>query len=147
MFVLRTPKYTRVRQVRSIAQWDYSEPVTPPFLTQWISSFGGIAVEAGARYKAERTLGHIGWLARSLKDYSLSNAEQDWIEKYRAALLASAQTKEPRFRSVVKAIFRALAWPLRKLSDRIATVPTAHSPATKIGSSKDASSQPQKKAS
>jgi hypothetical protein len=74
----------------------------------------------------------------------LSNTEQDWIEKYRAALLASSRTTEPRFRSVVKAIARAVLARFRKIAVR--KVPVQHTPApTNISSGKKPASQRQRK--
>jgi len=74
----------------------------------------------------------------------LSNTEQDWIEKYRAALLASSRTGEPGFRSVVKAIAQAVVARFRKIADRQVPVPQTQPP-TKISSARNPSSQRQRK--
>jgi hypothetical protein len=78
--------------------------------------------------------------------FLLSNTEQDWIEKYREAVLASSRTKESRFRSAVKAITQAVIAPLRKFTTRTAPIEQpAPSQPTRINSVKSPASQRQRK--
>jgi hypothetical protein len=88
----------------------------------------------------------------------LSRAEQDWIEKYRAALHASARTEESRFKRVVRAIANVIISPFRKISGRPDIIETPQSAKLphpskrqsstskiKATSGKHRSSQPQRK--
>jgi hypothetical protein len=113
--------------------------------TQRISSFGGIAASVSAGYKAEATVGLISG-CRAKGSSVLSNIEQEWIEKYREALLASSRTKESRFRRVVTAIARAVASPFRKAAVQTPSISQKQRQTpTKISSDKIPTSQPQRK--
>jgi hypothetical protein len=79
----------------------------------------------------------------------LSNTDQEWIEKYREALLASNQTKESRIRSLGKALAKAVTSPFRKIAN-LAIAPSQSAPPksstpTKITSAKQPVSQRQRK--
>jgi hypothetical protein len=76
--------------------------------------------------------------------FVLSDAEQEWIEKYRQALLASSRTKESRFGSIVKGIAEAAVLRLRKFLGREPAIQMPQ-PRTTIHSAKNPSSQRQRK--
>jgi hypothetical protein len=76
--------------------------------------------------------------------FVLSDPEQDWIEKYRQALLASSRTKKSRFGSIVKGIAEAAALRVRKLLGRRTTIQMPQ-PRTTVDSAKNPSSQRQRK--
>jgi hypothetical protein len=76
--------------------------------------------------------------------FVLSDAEQDWIEKYRQALLASGRTKESRFSRLVKGIAEAAVLRVRKFLGRKSAMQLAQ-PRTTVNSAKNPSSQRQRK--
>jgi hypothetical protein len=76
--------------------------------------------------------------------FVLSDAEQDWIEKYRQALLASSRTKKSRFGSIVKGIAESAVLRVRKFLGRGRAIQMPQ-PRTTIHSAKNPSSQRQRK--
>jgi hypothetical protein len=76
--------------------------------------------------------------------FVLRDPEQDWIEKYRQAVLASSRSKKSRFGSIVKGIAEAAVLRVRKLLGRRSAIQMAQ-PRITIPSAKNPSSQRQRK--
>lgn len=113
-----------------------------------ISSFGDIAPETQATYKVPRLFRvteAASLLGREIISVVDNEKEQEWIEKYREALIHAMPGKKSRLKRVLKASARILTAPFRKISNQPANIKPGNLPKKSLSETPSPEHQQKKK--